>query len=96
MKQQENCQGCYQEDQCREIYRQLGNAEGPSVVFRVVVAFLLPIVVFIGVLAVFEETLAGVIGSKVLRTIFGFLSALAAVYACILITQVIKRRLKQG
>jgi len=96
MEQQENCQGCYQKDQCREIYRQLGNAEGPSVFCRVVVAFLLPIVVFISVLAVFEETLAGVIDSKVLRTICGFLSALAAVYACILITKVIKRRFRQG
>jgi len=96
MEQQENCQGCYQKDQCREIYRQLGNAEGPSVVCKVAVAFLLPIVVFISVLAVFEETLAGVVSSKVVRTICGFLSALAAAYACILITKVIKRRLSQG
>ena len=94
MEEQENCQGCCQKDQCREIYRQLGNAEGPSVVCKVVVAFLLPIVVFISVLMVFEEILAGVIISKALRTICGFLSSLTAAYACILIIKVIKRRLR--
>jgi len=93
MEQQENCQGCYQKDQCREIYRHLGNAEGPSVVCKILVAFLLPIVVFIGVLTVFEEAFGGVISSKGLRTICGFLSAVAATYGCILITKVIKRRL---
>jgi len=95
MEQQENCQGCYQKDQCREIYRQMGNAEGPSVVCKVVVAFLVPIVVFIGVLAVFERTLAGVIHPKGLQTVCGFLSAAVATYACILITRVIKRRFMQ-
>ncbi|MHC4738510.1 MAG: hypothetical protein ACYS9Y_06365 [Planctomycetota bacterium] len=95
MEQQENCQGCYQKDQCQEVYRQLGNVEGPSVVCTVVVAFLVPIVVFIGVLAVFEGTFAGVISSKGVQTICGFLSAVAATYACVLITKVIKRRLRQ-
>jgi hypothetical protein len=93
MEQQENCQGCYQKDQCQEVYRQLGNAEGPSVVCKVVVAFLVPIVVFISILAVFEGTLACVISSKEVQTICGFLSAVVATYACILITKVIKRRL---
>jgi len=74
----------------------LGNAEEPSIVCKVVVAFLLPIVVFIGVLTVFEETLAGVIRPKGLQTVCGFLSALTAAYACILITKVIKRRFRQG
>lgn len=73
----------------------MGNMEGPSVVCKMVVAFLLPIVVFIGVLAVFEGTLSGVINSKGVRTICGFLSAVAATFACILITRVIKRRFRQ-
>lgn len=41
------------------VYEQLGCAEGPSVTFAVVVAFLLPILVFIGALAGFGLLLEG-------------------------------------
>ena len=68
----------------------MGRAESPSVVFRVVAAFLLPLVVFILSLAVFEGILAGAINSKEMRTAISFLLALGAVLICILITEAIK------
>ena len=95
MEQQENCQGCEQRHRCQEIYQRLGEVKGPSVVSKVVVAFLLPMVVFIIVLAAFEQTLAKVISKKELQTVCGLLSALAATSVCILITEVIKRRFRQ-
>ena len=41
MAQEEFCQGCNQRHRCQEVYQRLGSTEGPSVAFKVVVAFLL-------------------------------------------------------
>ena len=52
--QQELCQQCNQRQDCGQVYEQLGKIEGPSVVKKVVLAFLLPLVVFVASLGNFE------------------------------------------
>jgi hypothetical protein len=63
MAQPNVCDGCSYAHTCREVPGQLGSAEGPSVASKVVIAFLLPLVMFIVALGVFdgllEETVAG-------------------------------------
>jgi len=86
------CQQCNQRHKCQEVYRQLGKTEGPSVVFKVVVAFLLPLVVFIGALAAFEGILAGAINSKEMRTALSFLLALPVTFVCIFVLKAINRQ----
>ena len=95
MEQQENCQGCEQRHRCQEIYQRLGEVKGPSVVSKVVVAFLLPMVVFIIVLAAFEQTLGRMVSGKNLKTVFSLLLALVVTFVCILVTKVIQRRFRQ-
>lgn len=85
MFQQKFCQDCSQRHKCQEVYQQLGKVQGPSVVSKVLVAFLLPIMVFIGALAAFEGILAKVINSKEPRTVISFLLALVATAVYILI-----------
>ena len=92
MDQLKFCQQCNQRHKCQEVYRQLGKTEGPSVVFKVVVAFLLPILVFIASLATFEAILAGAINSKEVRTALSFLLALPVTFAVVLIIKVINRQ----
>lgn len=58
MAQQEFCKDCHQKHDCKEAYRQLDDAECPSFVSKVIIAFLLPIVVFIVSIAVFEKVLS--------------------------------------
>lgn len=58
MVQEKFCEGCDQSNKCQEISRKLGNVKGPSVALKVIVAFLLPLVVFIVSLAVFERVFA--------------------------------------
>ena len=77
MAEQNFCQNCHQRHNCSEIYRQLGQAEGPSVVFKAVTAFLLPLVVFIVTLAAFEKIFAGIINGKETQTALGLLAALS-------------------
>jgi uncharacterized membrane protein len=95
MAQQKFCQQCNQKHDCQKIYQQLGDHKGPSVVIKVIVAFLLPLLVFIASLAAFDEMFAGSINIQPLRTALCFLLALLATFVCISITGMINRRLHQ-
>ncbi len=81
MAQQKFCEDCNQKHDCREVYRKLGNTKGPPVVLKAVVAFLLPVLVFIASLAAFEAILV--------RTALSFVLALSVTFVCILITRTI-------
>jgi hypothetical protein len=59
MVQPNHCDGCPQADGCQEASRRLGGADGPSVTVTVLVAFLLPIVVFVISLGGFGWLLEG-------------------------------------
>jgi hypothetical protein len=57
MVQSQTCHRCSEAHDCKRIYQSLGRAEGPSVVVKVLVAFALPIVVFLAALAGFGHLL---------------------------------------
>lgn len=92
MTQQKLCQQCGQSQSCRQVYQQLGGMQGPSVVWKVIIAFLLPMAVFIGALVVFEEILAEWINLRELLIILSFLSALLATFIFIYILKLINNR----
>ena len=107
MNQKEFCQDCHQRHDCQEVYRRLGSAESPPVVFKVIVVFLTPMVIFIASLAVFEFFFADIlgvalnssqgsdsIGTQKLQTLLGFLSALFVTFICMFIIKILNRRLK--
>jgi len=93
MAEQKICEDCNQKHDCQEVYKQLGDVEGPSVVIKVIVAFLLPLVVFIVSLAVFQEIFAKAISSQGLQAAFSFLLALVVTFICILIVRMIRKRI---
>jgi len=93
MAEQKICEDCKQKHDCQEIYKQLGDVEGPSVVVKVIVAFLLPLVVFIVSLAVFQEILAKAISTQRVQTALSLLLALLVTFVCILIVRVIRKRI---
>lgn len=92
MVQQEFCQGCDLKNKCKDAYERLGSAKTSSVARKVVVAFLLPLVVFIGILAASDKLLAKLLNPKGLRAAVSLLSALAATFAFILIAKAVERR----
>ena len=49
------CSGCPQHNDCKSTYEQLGKVEGPSVVLKSVGAFLVPILLFILSLGLFDR-----------------------------------------
>jgi len=85
MSEQEYCRHCHERHECQEIYRQLGKAKGPSVVFKVVAAFLVPLVVFIGSLTVFEWILGKMVNPGALKTGISLVLALLVTVVCILV-----------
>jgi hypothetical protein len=86
MAEDKFCSNCAQSQNCSAIYEHLGKSSQPSVVYKALVAFLLPIGVFIIALAVFER-LAGPIA--------GLALAAVAVGICILVTRMIGQRQKK-
>jgi hypothetical protein len=90
------CQECSRKHECQEIYQKLGKAQGPSVAFKAVAAFLLPLLIFIVSLAVFEGILARITDIKELRIIFGLLLALSVTFAATLIIKVMSKHLSKN
>jgi hypothetical protein len=88
MTQEKICQDCSQQQKCQEIYEKLGNITGSSVAVKAVVAFLLPILVFIASLAVFEAILD--------KAALSFVFALSVSFALILIIKAINRRVSNN
>ena len=95
MAELKSCQECDQKHKCQEIYQQLGKSQGPPVAFKAVVAFLLPILIFIASLAAFEGILAGITNIKV-RIALDFLLALSVTLAMVLIIKVINKHLNKN
>lgn len=86
------CEHCSQRQSCPEIYEKLGNRTGPSVVSKVIVAFLLPIMVFIASVAAFEHILAAAIEAKRLRTAVCFLLAISVTVGLVVLAQAVSRQ----
>ena len=96
MAGQEFCRDCAQKHDCREVCRQLGEMKGPSVTVKVVIAFLLPLVIFIASLAAFQEVFSRVTDSQAAQTGLSLLMALLVACICVLILSLTNRRLNQG
>ena len=93
MAEKKFCDQCNQQNNCSNIYNNLGNTNGPSVVVNVVIAFLLPIIIFIISLWIFEEIFVETINNQPVKILLSMVSALAVTFSCILITKVITKRL---
>lgn len=81
MLQQRICQHCCPKNHCQEAYEQLGNSKIPSIAYKIVIAFLLPALVFIFTLAVSEKAFARLLNTETLRATTGFITAVAAALA---------------
>ena len=95
MEQPEICKGCEQSHACARVYEQLGRADGPSVARKAVVAFLLPIAIFAGVLAACGVLLNGAVAPRY-ETPLAFVIALAVTAGLMLAISTILKRLHRG
>ena len=75
---------------CSDIYQQLGQSQGPSIVGKVVLAFVLPLMIFV-VLLVMVSFLLPATWSSDAKSIVSGLSALLGALAWVQITRIITR-----
>jgi len=87
------CKDCIQKHECRSVYEKMGNASCTSVTLKVILAFLLPLVVFIVSLAISERIFAGAINFQKLQLVVSFLPALLVTFICIFILRMINKKL---
>ena len=91
MGQSQFCKGCSQAHTCGKVYEHLGNAEGPSVALKAVIAFLLPLAIFIGALGVCGRLLDGIVAPGY-ETPLGAVLATAITTAFVLVVSAAARR----
>jgi hypothetical protein len=75
-QQNDLCSGCGQRSSCGSVYQKLGTARGPSVLGKSLIAFILPIVLFLLVLAASDRLFRGRIENTDLRMLAGILPSL--------------------
>jgi Kef-type K+ transport system membrane component KefB len=94
MTQAKWCEGCSQAHDCKTIYERLGHIEGPSVARKVVVAFVLPIAVFVVALGTFGRLLQHALVQRYL-TLCSLALAVCTTVGVMLIVSVITKRLNK-
>jgi positive regulator of sigma E activity len=88
MDEQKFCKQCSQINNCQRSHQQLGQDKSPSVAVKAIIAFLLPLLVFIGCLAVFEQIFD--------KTFLSLLLAISVTFGLILIIKTINKRLHKN
>ncbi len=71
----------------------MGDSTGESVTLKVILAFLLPLIVFIVSLAVSVRVFSGAIKAEGLQMALSLLLALMVTFVCVLITRVMNEQL---
>lgn len=94
MKKQDSCSGCSHKDTCRQAYEKIGKAEGPNVTPSVILAFIVPIAVFIASLAISQRLLKERFDDNTL-TVVGFFVALSVTLLVILFIRGIRYLIKK-
>lgn len=81
----QQCDSCGQKDHCQEVYRKLGSSKSPPVTLKIIQAFLLPLVLFIIVLAVAEKLLAERIANPLGKNVLALAAAAVVISLYLLI-----------
>ena len=77
---------------CMDIYQRLGQTKGPSVVSKVLLAFLLPLLMFITSLVLASYILSIFKIEDYMKTLSSFLTALAVTFIFVLLIRVFNRK----
>jgi uncharacterized membrane protein YoaK (UPF0700 family) len=93
MAQRESCERCDHKLSCKEAFKRLGNIRGQSIVRSVLVAFVLPLLIFIACLAAAQQILTRYIKSSSLCSAVALLLAIAAAVVCVAVVKTVGKRL---
>lgn len=86
--EEKNCQGCRYKQTCEEVYRRLGQSKASPVSLKVIMAFLLPLIIFIASIAFFERIFSRALNAEWLVML---LSLFTAVSTTLVLTLIVKK-----
>jgi len=86
------CGKCSQRNSCNEVYQQIADNKGPSLLGKVVIAFAVPLVSFVLAVAVFSELTAKIMPSRWGATTLSFFLAIGTTVLVVAVIQVVNRR----
>jgi len=89
---QQQCQSCGMKDRCQEVYKKLGESNAPNVLTKVILAFLLPLILFIFSIVAGERLLIEKLKSKTAVDAVAFAFAAAIVLLYVLTLKLVKFR----
>ena len=87
-----NCGKCLHKDSCKEVYAKLGEYKGPSVVWKIILVFLVPLFSFIVFLIAAEKLIKPLIGSELIGSLLSFSAAIVFTFLIIVITSFLVRK----
>lgn len=96
MDDQDICQGCGEKNRCEQVYRALSRKKGPSVLARVTVAFLLPLLVFIGALTISQKIIVEYVDTQHWQTMISFVIAMTVTGICVVSIKCVRVRLHRN
>ncbi len=86
--EEKNCQGCRYRHTCEEVYNKLGHSRASPVTSKVVLAFLLPLIIFIASIAFFKRIFSLALNAEWLVIV---LSLFTAVSITLILTLIVKK-----
>ena len=89
---QQQCQNCDQKHNCQEVYKQLGQSKAPKVLSKAILAFLLPLILFIFSLIAGERLLIEKLKSEAARNLAAFAAAVLVVFLYLIILKLWRRK----
>ena len=95
MAESDFCRQCGQAGSCKDAYRRIGQYGGPSVLPKVLLAFVIPLAVFVVVVAAADAVLVRLTDSSQLRVILSMLLGLAAAGSAIIVAKALDRQYRQ-
>ena len=90
------CPNCVHSETCQTVYQRLGNQSGPSVAAGAFAAFLLPLLVFIVVLAVSEKVLPNFLNNETYQILAALLLAVSISFVAVLLIRGLFRPENEG
>jgi len=91
MTDHEICGKCSQRNGCKQVYQQIADNKGPSVLGRVLIAFAVPLLSFVLAVAVFSELIAKIMPSSRSATALIFFMAIGTTVFTVSVIRVVNR-----
>lgn len=91
MTDQGICGKCSQRNGCKDIYQQIADNKGPSVLAKVVIAFVLPLLSFVLAIAVFSRLITRITSSQSAVTLLSFVLAVGVTALVLVLSNVASR-----